>query len=505
MSNHGTNQYTTEFRHEFEADTATLFSRRLARFTMVWGLVGVVAFVMRFGGAVIERRFFPERDLWFLGTPAAWTGGQWTTMLLAGALVLALYGAVWAVVRNVRIPRTRLTDISVGLVVAEGLIGLMAWTLVPTSSPLAPVAMTHFVAALFLPWNLWQAIRPMLVLLGANALFTLLFAPHGEAETWVSLALSPALGIPGAVVAWLKHSRRIEAYKLKALARRYGEFRRELLDARKIHESLFPQAITDGPICFWYEYEPMRSIGGDFVFAHCPKEFGGRKMSVVLVDVTGHGIPAALTVNRLHGELERVFAENPLAPPGDVLELLNRYIHLTLAKHSIYATALCVRIDCDSDTLEYASGGHPPAFVRAVDGTVHEIESTAFVLGVCPHPEFQAEPRSLRFGPGDALIAYTDGAMEARDDRGRMLGVCGMRSLVATAQAPLGMMSRRTLSNRVIEHRCGLWTRGILEAVEHHRSGVADDDTLVVEITRPLGVETAAVPAGGREVPRADG
>ena len=210
---------------------------------------------------------------------------------------------------------------------------------------------------------------------------------------FVAIAFSPLIALPGTAICWFRDSRRLEKYKLRFLQQRYGEVRRELTDARKIHESLFPAEVEHGAVRMTYRYEPMRQIGGDFLFV-CPAPMqgagdGGDGLNVVLIDVTGHGIPAALTVNRLHGELERIFAEDPLIPPGEVLALLNRYVHLTLAPHSIYGTAVCVRIDPGSGKLEFASGGHPPAFLRGVDGTLERLDSTSFVLGalqiLAPH------------------------------------------------------------------------------------------------------------------------
>jgi serine phosphatase RsbU (regulator of sigma subunit) len=72
--------------------------------------------------------------------------------------------------------------------------------------------------------------------------------------------------------------------------------------------------------------------------------------------------------------------------------------------------------------------------------------------------------------PGDCLIAYTDGAIEARDVRGRMLGVQGLCRLIAS---------------RPSEVHSG-WSEGLLKAVEAHRYGPPADDTLMIEISRPL-------------------
>jgi serine phosphatase RsbU (regulator of sigma subunit) len=210
-------------------------------------------------------------------------------------------------------------------------------------------------------------------------------------------------------------------------------------------------------------------------------------VSVVLLDVTGHGIPAALTVNRLHGEMERVFAENPEIAPGEVLRLLNRYVHLTLATHSIYVTAMCVRVDPGRSLIEYASGGHPPAFIRAVDGTIEELTSTAFVLGACPAEAFDAGERELRFGPGDTLIAYTDGAIEATAEDGRMLRIEGLRRLVASVNS----------------QRPDDWPIRLREQVAAYRDGPPADDTLFLTLHRP--VEADRPPDGRSRAVRVSG
>ncbi len=178
------------------------------------------------------------------------------------------------------------------------------------------------------------------------------------------------------------------------------------------------------------------------------------RLNVLLLDVTGHGIAAALTVNRLYGEVERLFAENPHAGPGEVLSALNKYVHLTLATHSVYVTALCLRLDQERGVLEYASGGHPPAFLCGADGRIEQLDSTAFVLGACAAPDFDPAVESRPFMPGDTLLAYTDGAIEARNSAGRMLSIAGFTKIIAGHH---GRCGERLL--------CDL----VLEGVERHR------------------------------------
>lgn len=462
------NPITMEFRQEFEAETLSLLHKRFLWFAGVVSVIGLLAVV-----AMAMMDLYQERDKLNIA-------GYGVAMASLAACV-----AAYLIVLLGHVSRERVHAIAFTIVVFDGLLHIGLWMFTDPHQGLGMwgVLLTHLLACCFLPWTAMQALGPIVVLVLVNAIAVVLGTRPNEAgQTPVALmivqiGISPFVGLPGTLICWLRHSRRVEQFKMRAMATRYGEFRRELTDARKIHESLFPKPLASGEIHFHYLYEPMRQIGGDYLFvAMSPTDDGrGEMLSFVVVDVTGHGIPAALTVNRLHGELSRLFAEDPGIRPGDVLRLLNRYVHLTLANHSVYVTAVCGRIDPKKGVLEYASGGHPTAFLRAVDGTVEELQSTALVLGACPDAEFEPEPRELRFGPGDSLIAYTDGALEAKDKDGRMLGTKGMQRIVGSrSHCPSGS-----------------WPQVILGVVEQHRHGPPADDTLVIEVFRPLGTSGA--------------
>lgn len=350
----------------------------------------------------------------------------------------------------------------------------------------------HFFACLFLPWTPGESLKPLVPLLILNGVLIVAFMGHatitGAGGVRLAMfgvlfiALSGLVAAPGAAICWWRYSRFRDRLSARVVRGKYLELRQELTNARTIHESLFPRPCLTGPVRFNYVYEPMRQIGGDYLYATFqpgPSGAGPKTLSVILIDVTGHGIPAALTVNRLHGELERIFAENPTIGPGDVLRLLNSYVHLTLATHSVYVTALCFRVDphggaglgnAGPGSLEYASGGHPPAFLRGVDGRIEQLDSTTFVLGACAGVDFRPHEKALAFHPGDTLIAYTDGALEARNASGRFLGIAGIQKILTTVKPTLSIG----------------WPSSILKAVEQYRHGPTEDDTLVIEITRPL-------------------
>lgn len=478
--------YTADFRHEFEAETVNLLRGRFLIFSGVLGIVWVVSLLVNLVGLV--RGLAGGREMSSAASAAAAATQSWRPVasVLFTAVAVAVYAAAFIMVRGGRLSNRDTLNLTYLLVIVDGALRILMHAVgVPGGmGGLWGVLIAHVLASICLPWSPRQAVYPIVTLIGLDAVVflvsTLVIAERGWADAVVHFAFSPFIALPGTMICWIRHSRRLQVNKLRFLQRRYGEVRRELVDARRIHESLFPLPCIDGPLRFSYRYEPMRQIGGDYLYAcfsgpiavHPPAQAGraGGRLNVVIMDVTGHGIPAALTVNRLHGELERVFAENPQIGPGEVLKLLNRYVHLTLASHSVYVTALCVRVDAEHSTLEYASGGHPPAFLRGVDGTIHDLPSTAFVLGACGDAEFHPEPRRMTFGPGDVLVAYTDGAIEARDRNGRMLSIQGFQRWMASPpEAEVG------------------WCAALLRRVEDYRHGPPADDTLIVEIARPVG------------------
>lgn len=256
---------------------------------------------------------------------------------------------------------------------------------------------------------------------------------------------------------------------MRVLQDKYENTERELSDARRVHESMFPEPVLDGMLRLRYRYEPMDQIGGDFLFLHRAKSASGQRViSVVIIDVTGHGIAAALAVNRLHGELDRLYHRDPDITPGAVITALNGYIYTLMASHGVFATALCARFDAEAKKLEYCNAGHPPAYLSTPEGATQTLDSTALMLGVCGDDLFDPAPLELAFNPGDRFIAYTDGAIEAQAKTGAQLGIDGLTNLITTGHAM---------------DLDGTWTEYLLDRVKSFRDGPALDDTLFVEVS----------------------
>jgi serine phosphatase RsbU (regulator of sigma subunit) len=296
----------------------------------------------------------------------------------------------------------------------------------------------------------------------AWATLALLF-PRGTDWAWpiVSVIFGPGVFIPGlGICAWRlrSHSR---SFRSRMVGQHFVTMRREFSRARQIHESMFPAPYDDGFVRFEYTYSPMRELGGDYVHLHVG---AAGLVHLMLLDVTGHGLAAALTVNRLHGELERIRGESPQAQPGEVLALLNRYIHLTMARHNIYATAACCTIDPYLGQLHWASAGHPPAYLRGVNGVIRNLNATTVPLGAVESDPFDPDQQDIELSPGDTIVLCTDGVFESRDRIGKQFGLSRLRELMAMQPPPRN------------------WPSFVASAVGRHNGGQNEDDILIASL-----------------------
>lgn len=337
------------------------------------------------------------------------------------------------------------------------------------------LAFNHLITCFIIPWTVRESIKPALLLLSGVTLiiaFDVLMTDAGTSK-WIALGVGVGLLVatllgfaPGTVLCWWRFSRFNRNFKLQFESSRYRAIQQELEGARLIHEAALPKPIHDGPVRVEFVYEPMRQIGGDLLVVRKPDSSRADMVDVIVLDVTGHGVAAALTVNRLVGEIERTYAERSDVTPESIVRALNRYVYLTLSHHAIFVTALAMRIDGTARSIRFVNAGHPPGLVIAGDGAVRRLEPTSMLLGAADDDCFDPSPQSIALQPGEAVIAYTDGASEAFDDNNRMLMTAGVEHLACSH-------ARQNADPLV-------WPRAILDGVIRHRSGTPQDDTLVV-------------------------
>ncbi|MBL9121194.1 MAG: serine/threonine-protein phosphatase [Phycisphaerae bacterium] len=451
---------TPQSQGEYEIELERWFRRRFA-----WLCVAFVALVS------IEATL---RVISFLTGAAGRSAmqdrlaGQFVTFL-SSAAILVIAVRFYIFVRPKIERRDQAVAAATNLIVALGattfafqLVMLLLFKRQPVPM-IVSIFFWHVVASAFLPWTPRESLRPIVPLLLAWSVFTGTYGAMtgGVWQSLVMILASPVVLLPGMLIAHFRLTRHRSRFRRELSNRFFVSMRRELQQARKIHESLFPKATQDAHFRFEYRYRPAQEVGGDFIHSWIDQH---GIIHLTLLDVTGHGLVAAMTVNRLYGELERLRYEHPYLRPGSVLSLLNRYVLLTLAPHKIFATAVMVRIDPRSGQMTYANGGHPPLFVRSRGGTVREYDSTVPVLGVLQPQDFGVEDISVQLEPGDMLLLYTDGVFEARDRRNRKWGLARLREALKRQPAPPS------------------WPEFLLTLVDGYTNGVLDDDLLVASL-----------------------
>ena len=197
--------------------------------------------------------------------------------------------------------------------------------------------------------------------------------------------------------------------------RRVAAVSRELETARQIQQSILPRRPprVEG-LSVAAHYDSMAEVAGDFYdFVVTPSG----QLGVLVADVSGHGVPAAIVASMV--KIALAVQEGEIADPGLVLTRMNRALcgRFELA----YVTATFALIDPTARTLTYAAAGHPsPLLVRGM-GRVESLDERGMVLGFLPDARYtSATVRDL--AGGDRIVFYTDGITEASRADGEFFG-----------------------------------------------------------------------------------
>lgn len=175
--------------------------------------------------------------------------------------------------------------------------------------------------------------------------------------------------------------------------------RREELDiARSVQRNLLPPAgvRTAGRLQCAAECVPAREVGGDY---YDYLEFGPGRLGIVLADVSGKGVSAAM----LMANLQALFRT------GLDLAAVNAQFHRSTPVEQ-YATLFHGVWDNANSTLIWSNCGHPAPVLRRVDGTIETLESCSAPVGL--FADLRCERRKLSMRPGDTLVLYSDGIAE---------------------------------------------------------------------------------------------
>ena len=206
--------------------------------------------------------------------------------------------------------------------------------------------------------------------------------------------------------------REIEAQRRAAAQKQEAERRaaQELDIAKRVQARLFPQNL---PRLETLEYAGIciqaREVGGDY---YDFLDFGRTRLGLVMGDISGKGIGAALLMANLQANL-RSQSAIAMNRPERFLRSVNQ-LFFDNTTDSAYATLFFAAYDDRTRRLRYANCGHQTAFVLHKDGTLERLESTCTVLGL--FREWECSVQEMRLSPGDLLVLYTDGVTEAFND-----------------------------------------------------------------------------------------
>ena len=214
----------------------------------------------------------------------------------------------------------------------------------------------------------------------------------------------------------------------------------ELETARQIQSSILPNAVPEQEnLRIAASYHPMTAVAGDF---YQFIQIDGSHLGILVADVSGHGIPAALISSMIKVAMQSVavFAHDP----AQVLGGLNRI--LSSEAPGQLASAAYVWIDTQHRNVRYSAAGHPPLLCwRNTAAEMQSIESNGLLFGIKTDAEYPV--CSVAVEPGDRLLLYTDGVTEAENAAGEAFGERRLeRTVRENRLQPASELSRQLLS-----------------------------------------------------------
>ena len=173
-------------------------------------------------------------------------------------------------------------------------------------------------------------------------------------------------------------------------------------------------------LAFGARYLAMANVGGDL---YDVLDLGKGIYALVVGDVSGHGIPAALIAAMVKVSFKAHCARD--RGPAAILASVNAELCELIGDETYFVSAFLAILDSSTGELAFANAGHPPALLRRASGAIEELDvAEGQLLGISD--VFVCGSRSVRMEPGDRLLLYTDGIIEARSPGGGLYDLSGL-------------------------------------------------------------------------------
>ena len=225
----------------------------------------------------------------------------------------------------------------------------------------------------------------------------------------------------------------VAAQRTLAKEERLLAISKELQIANQIQASILPREVPNlAGLEIVARYLPMSAVAGDFY------DFlvvDARRIGILVADVTGHGVPAALIASMLKVAFagQTAHAEEP----ARVLAGLNRALCGKFEEH--FVTAAYVFIDLDKFVLRYAGAGHPPLLLaprtnaHGRESESREVEANGLMLGLFPEATYSSV--EIPLDAGDRVLLYTDGILEAMNPAREEFGKSRLKKFLAASSS----------------------------------------------------------------------
>jgi len=233
------------------------------------------------------------------------------------------------------------------------------------------------------------------------------------------------------------------------LEAREHEMEEDLLLAARVQQSLSPKSLAWGAASVETYYQAARTIGGDYGLVTPGDDY----LTLLVCDVSGHGIGSALVANRIYTETVSLIEAGAALTP--MLQQLNRFVMHNLGSFFMYFTLAAARLSRDGRSLEFSAAGHPPTMILRPGQAPRFLESESTILGCFDDAVGHDSAVQIALEPGDRVMLYTDGFTENFDLRGQMLGVDGLAGIASEASSlPLPVMKQQILD------KVAAWRKG---------------------------------------------
>jgi phosphoserine phosphatase RsbU/P len=227
--------------------------------------------------------------------------------------------------------------------------------------------------------------------------------------------------------------------------------KRDLEIAREIQQWLVPEkppAVPGFDIAF--ATRPQNTVAGDYYDAFLrplPGASGAQPLLVVVADVAGKSVPAAILMATFQASLQAL-SSTPASLEA-VVSGLDRYARAHSLEGRRFTTAFLAQIDPASREMRYTNAGHNDPILRRSSGQIERLSAGGppFGLPLFSESEFRYESASVQLRPGDLLFIFTDGLVEAVDDRGEEFGESRlMPSIQSAAIEPAAATLQRIMA-----------------------------------------------------------